>query len=51
MYLQFILDFWDNLPNVLIFTQVDCLAGRQPFCRNKYTAPRSIAMLQVLTPP
>ena len=46
MYLQFILDFWDNLPNVLIFTQVDCLAGGQPGCRHMYTAPQSIAMLQ-----
>ena len=46
VYLQFILDFWDNLPNVLIFTQVDCLAGRQPGCRHMYTAPRSLAMLQ-----
>ena len=45
VYLQFILDFWDNLPNVLIFTQVDCLAW-QPGCRHRYTAPRSIAMLQ-----
>lgn len=25
-YLQFILDFWDNLPNVIIFTQDDCIA-------------------------
>ena len=25
-YLQFILDFWDNLPNVMIFSQDDCLA-------------------------
>ena len=24
-YLQFIVDFWDNLPNVLIFTQDDCI--------------------------
>lgn len=24
-YLQFILDFWDNLPHVVIFTQDDCL--------------------------
>jgi hypothetical protein len=25
-YLQFILDFWHNLPNVIIFSQDDCLA-------------------------
>ena len=25
-YLQFILDFWDNLPPVVLFTQDDCLA-------------------------
>ena len=24
MYLQFIIDFWDNMPNVVIFTQDDC---------------------------
>lgn len=25
VFFQFILDFWDNLPNVVIFTQDDCL--------------------------
>ena len=24
VYLQFIIDFWDNMPNVVIFTQDDC---------------------------
>jgi hypothetical protein len=42
-YLQFILDFWDNLPNVLIFTQDDCVHRA---CRWMLTAPRSIDMLQ-----
>ena len=42
-YLQFILDFWDNLPNVLIFTQDDCVHRA---CMWMITAPRSIEMLQ-----
>jgi len=42
-YLQFILDFWDNLPNVLIFTQDDCVRRA---CMWMITAPRSIEMLQ-----
>jgi len=42
-YLQFILDFWDNLPNVLIFTQDDCVIRG---CMWMITASRSIEMLQ-----
>ena len=42
-YLLFILEFWDNLPNVLIFTQDDCV---HKTCTWMISAPRSIAMLQ-----
>lgn len=30
-YLQFVLDFWDNLPHVVIFTQDDCIARICPW--------------------
>ena len=42
-YLLFILEFWDNLPNVLIFTQDDCV---HKTCTWMIAAPRSIGMLQ-----
>ena len=42
-YLQFLLDFWDNLPNVILFTQDDCPQRR---CMWMQTVQRSIDMLQ-----
>lgn len=40
-YLRFILDFWDNLPNVLIFSQDDIMKGHWI-----HRVPQSIAMLR-----
>ena len=42
-YLQFILDFWDNLPHVLLFTQDDC---PQRGCVWMQQVHRSMELLQ-----
>ena len=46
-YVQFILDFWHNLPNVLIFTQAPtstpCMPHPQPASTSKYYLPAHLA--------